>query len=369
MREKEVISGRQLILLVFTFIIATGTLFVPSIVAQRAAQDGWLSVLLGGIAGIIVVLIVTFLGHRYHGKCLIEYSEAILGKWFGKIIGLILILFYIHLTAIIVREISATIQGTLLQNSPLELITVIIFLSSAYSVKMGLETLTRANVLNLIVTFIAIFTVLFLLLKDMNTELLTPVLSNGIMPVLNGAISPAGWFCETVSIAFIMPFINKSRETRLCSIIGVSWAAVTLSFMAALVVMVFGQQLTSILTFPTLEAVRYINVGQYVQRVEIIFLIPWITSNYIKICFFYYIAVLISSRWCKVEKTKTLVIPIGLLIFSLSLALFKNSVDLSLFLTQVWGYYSLPIELGIPALLLVIELLRRKGVRKSGEKH
>lgn len=368
MRDKEIISGRQLTLLTFTSIIASGTLFVPSIVAQKAGQDGWLSILIGGIAGVILVLIVTVLGLRYPEKSLVEYSEIILGKWIGKIIGLVYILFYLHFNSIVIREVSSTIQGTLLQNSTLEVITIVIFLASAYSVKMGLETITRANVLNLIVTFIAIFIVFSLLIKDMNLEMLTPVLSSGMVPILKGSFVPAGWFCEVVSIAFIMPFINKPKETRLCSIIGILWAAVTLSFMTALVIMIFGSQLTAILSFPTLEAVRYINVEQYIQHVEIIFLIPWIISNYIKICFIYYIAVLIISKWFNIDKTKTLVIPIGIVIFSMSIALFKSSVDLSLFLSHVWGFYSIPIELGIPGLLLAVELIRKKGRLKSAQK-
>ncbi|MBC7765601.1 MAG: endospore germination permease [Hyphomonadaceae bacterium] len=366
MRDREVISGRQLVLLVFTFIIATGTLFVPAIVAQKAMQDGWLSVLIGGSAGVVVVFIVTTLGTRFPGKSLMEYSETILGKWAGKVVGLIFIFFYLHLTSIVVREISSTIQGTLLQNMQLEIITLIMFFACAYSVKLGLETITRANVLNLVVTFIAIFIVLLLLIKDMNPEMLTPFLSNGMMPVLKGAVSPAGWFCEVVSIAFIMPFVNKPEETKRNAIVAIIWAAVTLAFMSMLVTMVFGPQLSSVLSFPTLEAVRYINVGQYVQRVEIIFLIPWIVSNYIKISVFYYISVLIISKWFNIENTRVLVIPVGLVIFSLSLALFKSNVDLGLFLTNVWGIYSLPIELGIPAILLAVELKRKKG-RKAKE--
>ena len=368
MEDQEVISGRQLILLVFTFIIATGTLFIPSIVAQQAGQDGWISVLIGGVAGSIVVLIVTALGLRYPGKGLTEYSESIIGKWPGKVIGFVFIVYYLHETSVIVREISTTIQGTLLQNSHLEGITLIIFLACAFSVKMGLETITRANVLTLIVTYIAILTVFFLLLKDMKPEWLTPVLARGIVPVLKGSISPVGWFTEVVSIAFIMPFINQPKETRLSSIIGVIWASVTLSFIAALVVMVFGPQFAVVLTFPTLEAVRYINVAQYIQRVEIVFLIPWVISNYIKICFFYYISVLITTKWLKINKTKTLVIPIGLVIFSLSIVLFKNNKELSLYISKVLSVYSIYVQLGIPALLLPIAFIRRKGRQKCEQK-
>lgn len=368
MRNKELISGRQLTLLTFTYIIATGTLFVPSIVADKAGQDGWLSVLIGGLAGVITALIVTNLGLRYPSKSLIEYSEAISGKFLGKIIGIIFMIFFLHFTSIMIREITSTIHGTLLHTTNIEIITFIIFLATAYSVKMGLETITRANTLNLIVTFIAIFIVFILLIKDMNPENLTPVLSKGISPALKGALSPAGWFCEIVSISFVMPYLNKPKEARLCSIIGVVWAAVTLSFMASLVIMIFGPELSSVLTFPTLQAVRYINIGQYVQHIEIIFLIPWIVSNYIKISFFYYVSVLIISDFFKIKEIKTLVIPVGLFIYSLSLTLFKNGVELTSFLTKTWGGYSLPIELGIPLLLFIIEIIRKKGNKKIEQK-
>jgi len=93
MIEKEVISGRQLLLLVFTFIISTATFYLPAYVTLHAGQDGWLSVIVGGTPGVLVVLIVTFLGLRYPEMTPIEYSQIILGKWPGKIIGLIFIFF------------------------------------------------------------------------------------------------------------------------------------------------------------------------------------------------------------------------------------------------------------------------------------
>ena len=359
--NKEVISGNQLIALVFTFLIATATLFLPAFVTKNAGQDGWIAPLVAGLIGIIVVIVVTTLGLRFPKLTLIEYSEIILGNWLGKLVGLIFIVFYIHLTAIIISEISTTISSTILTDTPIKVITFILFIITAYGVKKGLEVITRINILILMVTYLAMFICLALLLKDMNIELLTPVLSNGIIPILKDSVPVTGWFGEIVSIAFLMPFINKPEETRICSIWGIIWASVTLSFFVALVIMVFGAKLSSNLTFPTLEAVRIINFSDYIQRAEIIFLIPWLLANIIKICFFYYITVFIISKWFKLERMSFLVLPVGLIIFSMSLGLFKSNVDLVEFLGKAWGMYSLPIELGIPIFLLIIELIRKKG--------
>ena len=358
--NREVISGRQLVALIFTFIIATLTLFHPSFVTNHAGQDGWISVLLAGLIGVIVVLVVTALGLKYPQLTLIEYSEIILGKWLGKMVGIIFIIFYLHLTSTIIRQVSATIRANVLTGSSLEGITFILFIISAYTVKKGLEVITRLNILILMITYMAMFACLAFLLKDMNIELLTPVLSKGFMPVITDSIPVAGVFGEVVSIAFIIPFINKPKETRICSIIGVIWASLTLAFLVALVIMVFGAKLPSNLTYPTLEAVRIINISDYIQNAEIIFLIPWILSNIVKMCFFYYITILIISKYFKLENRNTIVLPVGLLIFPMSLALFKNSINIIGFLDKAWGYYSLPIELGIPVILLIIGAIRGK---------
>ena len=368
MSEKELISGRQLLLLIFTFIMSTATLFLPAFVTNHAEQDGWLSVMVAGIMGIIVVLVVTSLGLKYPGNTPIEYSEIILGKWPGKLVGLIYIFFYIHMTSIVIREISATVIGTLLPKTSFETVTFVLFIASFYAVKMGLEVITRANVLNLVTIYFAMFTVLFLLFKDMHFEYLTPILNKGIFPMLEDSVSPAGWFGEIIGLAFLFPYINKPKEIRFFSILAIIWASVTLTVLVAVNIMVFGPQLSSLLTFPSLRAVRYINLNDYIQRVDIIFLVPWIISNYIKISVFYFITVQIIARWVKIQNPKTLVLPVGIVLFSLSLVLFSGSVDLIGFLDKAWGYYSLPIELGIPAILLITHSLRKKGVKKNAQK-
>jgi len=267
-----------------------------------------------------------------------------------------------------IREVSSTISGTLLLKTSPEFITIAIFITCVYAVKKGLEVIARTNVLNLVLIYLAMFTVLFLLIKDLHIEFLTPVLSKGIIPVVKDSVSPAGWFGEVLSIAFLMPNINKPKEVMKFSLLAILWIALTLMVLVAVNIMIFGPQFSSIMTYPSLQAVRYININNYIQRVDIIFLVPWIMSNYIKICVFFYLTVQITSRWLKIEKPKTLVLPIGTILFSLSLTLFKGSVDLIEFLEHAWGFYSLPIELGIPSLLLLIELLRGKRRIKSAQK-
>jgi spore germination protein KB len=119
------------------------------------------------------------------------------------------------------------------------------------------------------------------------------------------------------------------------------------------------------LTFPILKAVRIINIADYIQNIEEVFLIPWLLANVVKICIFYYIAVLIITRFFKLENVKTVVFPVGLFIFVSSLVIFNNNVDSVEFLRKAWGTYSISIQLGIPFILFSVDKIRSGQNGKS----
>lgn len=361
MLEGGKISSKQLMLLVITFIIATAILFLPAFPTKLAGQDAWLSVILAGAIGLLVALTVTTLGLRFPHQTLMEYSEEIIGTWPGKFIGLIYILFYLHLTSIVIREISLTVIMTLLPRTPLEVAIVVMTLVTAITVKYGLEVITRVNILCLFINVAAMLLVLMMLFKEMHLEYLTPVLSKGIFPVIRGSITPAGWFGEVCSVAFLLPFVNLPNQARRATIIGLLWVTLGLTTVVIVTVSIFGPVMTPLLIFPTLQAVRLINVAEFFQRIESILLLAWLLVNFVKISIFYYITALITAQWFKLSDYKPIVLPIGIILSFLALTLFRNVLEVAGFLEKVWGVYALPIEWGIPLMLLVIAVLRKKG--------
>lgn len=363
MYDREMISGRQLIALVFTFIIAFATFSLPAIAIRIAQQDAWISVFIAGFVGMLTVFMVTKVGARYPNLTTIEYAEIILGKWCGKFLGMILILFYVYINAVMVRLVTTMVKSTIMYESKLEIITFILLIACVYAVKNGLEVITRVNILILVVTFLAMFTCLGLLIKEMDIKLLTPILSRGVMPVLKASIPAFACFTEIASIGFIMPFINKPNETRISCIIGIIWVIITLVFFYMLVVMVFGSKISAMFVYPIYEAVRTINVEDFINRVEILFLIPWVLATIIKVIYFFYISLIVIQKYFKIQNKNTLLLPVGLLTFALSMVIFGNDIDILEFLEYVCGYFGLFIGILIPFILLVLDYFRSKKRR------
>lgn len=85
MQATEKITGNQLSFLLFTFIISTNLLSVPSFMFMFAKQDAWLSALLASVTGIVSIWVMIELAKRYPGETITQYSSKILGKGLGKL--------------------------------------------------------------------------------------------------------------------------------------------------------------------------------------------------------------------------------------------------------------------------------------------
>ncbi len=145
MLEKCRINRFQLWLLVVNFEIGSALLFIPSLVASVAKQDGWISFLLAIFIGVFIILTIVQLAKYYPNQSLIEISQTILGKPFGKLVGVLYIFFFIYLASLLLYEVSSMIQITTLRDTPIVVTTLFISFLIFMSTAKGIEVIARSN--------------------------------------------------------------------------------------------------------------------------------------------------------------------------------------------------------------------------------
>ncbi|MDO9573881.1 MAG: GerAB/ArcD/ProY family transporter, partial [Candidatus Contubernalis sp.] len=165
MLEEGKISIRQATLLMVTTVLATAILFLPAISTRQALQDAWISTIIATTNGVLIALLVVTLMRRFPAQTLIQYSEDIMGKFIGKIIGLGYIWFFLSTNAIIVREFGDFMVAAFMPRTPLLVFNAMIVILAIMAVKSGLEPLSRMNewlfILNSFILIIIIFISLF----------------------------------------------------------------------------------------------------------------------------------------------------------------------------------------------------------------
>lgn len=369
MLNEEKISSTQLTFLLVTLVTATAWLFVPAITARAAAEDGWISVLVPAtVFGVLVVVVCVSLGRRFPGRTVIEYSGDIVGKFGGKLIGLAYIFFFLHINAIIIREFGDFMVTAFMSETPLLVFNGVLVLLAAYAVRCGLEVICRANQFVFPLAVLSLFGLVAMVVGEMRLSNLIPVLDKGLLPVLKGALAPSSWRGEVVLLLMFLPYLNMPQKAQKAGIVAVVFIGFVLALDTAAMIAVFGAEMSAHLTFPTLYLARYVNIGHFIERVEAIVMILWVSGIFIKVACFYHAGTLATSQWLGLQDYRPLILPLGIIQLVWSITLFENIRELVKFLGEIFPFYGFVFELALPGLLLLIAVVRKKGVAANGQK-
>lgn len=346
-------------MLIVVVILSTVILFVPSVTAEKAKQSAWIVPMVASFAGVVTLWLVTRLGRRFPSYPLPQYSQIILGKVFGKLLVVWYSLFFIFASILVVHEFIEAISITMLPETPPLAISLALMLVGVYATSKGIEVIARMNQFIFPLLLVSLMVVFILSWFKMDLDRLLPLLEEGMKPVLAASWIPASWYGEVIFIAFIFPQINKPKEVLKKGLIGLLLAAGLMVIMILVTIAIFGSTLTSIYTFPFWSTARYLEFGKYIQRMESLLLIIWISSMVIKISLFIYLSNLTLTQLLPI-KFKTALYPLGAMVVIASVYGFKNIEQFVEILTGPWPLIALISEIGFPFLLVMVALFRGK---------
>jgi spore germination protein KB len=363
--EKGKISSRQAVLLLVSGILATGLLIFPSLITAVAGPDAWLAVGLASGVALVIILITVSLNTRFPGKTIVEYSEDILGKLLGKTVGAAFIWFFLFLTAIAVREFGEFMITVFFEETPLVVFVSSLLLVAALAVYNGLEVIGRVNEMMLALVITAFFFFILLAANQMEPARLSPTLATGLSPVLQGAFTASGWLGEVVAIGFLVPYLNHPALTRRIGVVSVLILLSILIVAVMAAVMCFGPAQSGQIQFPVFMIARNVSIINIFERAESFFMLLWIAGMFAKITVYYYYTTLATGQWFQLNDYRPLTLPLGTIIGALVFLSFTNNPEVIGFIQHVWSPYALPIELGLPAILLITAVIRGQGGRKK----
>jgi len=356
--EKGKISTLQMEFMIIPAIIATGVLSIPSISGKYARHDMWMTPIVGSIIGFITVYIVWKLHQLFPKLTPFQYSEKILGKVVGRIFSLFLIFFFLHDTGIVIRQYSDFITSNVMRETPSVVFSISITFVSALAVRGGIEVIARSAVICTTI-FLCVSLVLLLLIKDVEVSYMLPILEDGLLPVMKGALVHTAWFSEFFLLAFIYPFIN-TRGKGLKSGMKASLYVMLLLLYFHLFVLTILEVSAVNQLYPVHSIIRSISVFGFFENFEIIITASWVLGNFIKVSVFLYVANLGIAQLFGLSNYQITVFPLSLLLVLLSYWDIPNIVGLVDFLTKIQPFYFILVQTVFPLFLLIIAFARRK---------
>lgn len=332
-----------------------------------SSRDFWLSIVVAYAVTLPLALLYGRLMRLSPDKDLYDLQTELLGPVFGRVTSLLLTWFAFHLGSMIIRNCTEFIQLDSLRLQPQYITAIPIGILAIWCITSGRATLARwaAFMLPLFLTIVLVITLLSTKLWDLRN--LLPFLDDGWKPVLRDARNIAAFpFAEAALLPFILHPLRETRKAEKLMVLSFTVTMLVYVFVMLRNILVLGTQYISMLYYPSYIAISLINIGDFLDRIEVLISTVFIIGAFVKITVCLYVASLGVSKVLSIGDSKSFAAPLGLLMIVLSQFVYANVIDSENFVAHYYPYYAAPFSVVLPALLWLLAELRRLRQKRRG---
>jgi spore germination protein (amino acid permease) len=366
MMTGDQINASQFKKMVFLFTMGTSTILLPSTVAADAKNDAWVSVLIGILAGVILVGLYLALSHLVPGKTIVEICFAVLGKWLGFIAALLFFLFTFVLTILVMRNLGEFLTASMFPETPISAIHLVYLLVVIMGVRYGLSNIARTMDIFYPLTVLLFIVFALLLLPELHFNNLLPVMANGVSPIANASYSYISFpSMEYILFLMILPKVEQGWDRSKAYLQGVVLGGLVLFVITLLCLLVMGAEMTASNIYASFELAKIIKIGQFLQRIEVIIAVIWFVTSFCKLIICFYTMIESFSQSFNLKQSRLLLWPWGMVVLAISIIAVPDMGYLLSFDRYSWTVYAFTFGFVFPVVLLFAAIIRFKRFDKT----
>lgn len=361
---KETVSSRQATCVLIMFIFGSSVIMG---VSTDVGQDSWLSLLMAQLMVLPIILVYARIMRLYPEIDIFEIIEIIGGKIGGKIIIILMSWYALHLCALVVRNFSEFIKVTVMPETPQLNIAVALIVVAIYMSKSGIETMAKWSVIMLpIITFVVIFTAL-LGLERFEPANLLPVMEHSLGEIASNAYKVFVFpYAETVLFLYLAGSLKKKDSPY--KLFTISTLIATVIFLLVIIrnLLLLGPVVVSAKYYPSYTAVRIINIGDFLMRIEGSTALNFILAGVVKTTVCLIATSKGITRLFGLRNYMHIVFPLGLLVVALSTILYKNIKEAFDFL-DTYQIYAIPFQVIIPVFIWILAEIKVRSDKAASQ--
>lgn len=365
---KAVINNRQfrdiLICVTWPTIINYGSGFL----AREVGRDMWISGIISIITTLLFIFIVIYIGQNFPGKTIVEYSRDLLGSFLGKILGLVLAMYFFVVAVNSVSMYIHHLTAFLLPETPFLVVTTLHVMVICYFVWKGPEVIARTGVIGFSMAIVFYALVFLASLAEIDFDRIMPFFDSGIIPVFKASLK-ADTFVGVLQIliAMILPMVRDQNKAYRTAASGLFIGGGFFVFYFIVELMVMGPQLVALMRIASMDFVRSIQITQYLHRFESFMVALWYWSIFVQAGILAFCSLKAFMQTVGIKKKKPgVMIIFGVFMIILTYFIGENRIFFLELRENRWQYFSRPIQFGVPLLLLLILGIKKAltGVKK-----
>lgn len=321
-----------------------------NILKQDVGINSWIAVIISYVIGFIPLFLNMYISNYKEDLNLFEKNKILFGNYFGQIINIFISLLLLIIGITLLYNITSFITTQFLYRTPMIISASILIILVIYCTTKEINVISHISLILMIINFIIFFISNISLIGDVKIDNLLPILKLNNVKILPSAIKIACINTLPIISILIIPkdkITNKNKYNKWL-IIAYIIGCIMSFIMVAGTISVLGIYLTKTFEFSEYMVLKKVKLFGFLERVENIISMQWITETYIYLTIIIYtISKIIPAKNKKVFNFINIIIGIFLVISSKYL--FKN--------TTIFNTYVKSSFIYIVSLFIIIYIL------------
>jgi len=365
LKEKK-IGETEAIALLVTNIATKVYLTTPAVYMHLCENAAWIMVLISGLVSLAFFWFILKYVEFFPEKNLSETAEKVLGPFFGNLIILLVLLLVFLEVAFCFRKYSEMILLVALPEIDIAPVLAVFLVSCAIATYLGAATIAGAAYISFPFALSAVAIICLCSFHLWNSSWMFPVLSKSMGDILLAGVLRSSDYVELIFLyCFADLFYPKQIKSIGVKSIGIS----TLIFLVVMWAynLSFPSTVGQENYLPLYTMARNIYLGRFVQRIEAIFVLFWVVSGCIWLSVGFFINCKLLSDMLKLPDFRPLIPAMAILVYSAAI-IPQSLPDTILYSDYYLRNYSAFFAFGVPALLIIIAILRGKVEKNDAKK-
>lgn len=248
--------------LMMSICLSLGTVNINIYNAETMGANGYLAVFISVLFTLPGLIAIYLLMKRFPNHNLIQQGISIWGGFFGRVAGIIYLLFLLAFFIVYSSDVANLVHNYLLQSTPFYILCGVDLLIAAYLSSRGIETISRIASFVILPLATAICLLFILALPEVRIDRLMPIFHFRFNFKGNGGTSILNVFYPLGFMAMVTPYC-KGIHQKIPRMTMIAFSVLISIFLLDSIgtIGIFGHTYISQLAYPSVETFRTVEMA------------------------------------------------------------------------------------------------------------
>jgi spore germination protein KB len=360
------ISNGMFMALIINMVYAKAIGLTQGSIAREVGGDMWISTILSSLQGFLIMLLTVYVIRKAPDMNIFEQSEVLLGKWFGKIISLILFFFFVGAAGAVFSTFVYHLKDYFLPEAPTILFISAGLIIAIYALFHGIEVIGRMALIGVFSILMLNILIIIGSLAHFDIRELMPVFQHGLVNDLWASRhNNTDWAMATMMALIILPIVKDNKTWGKSGSYGILLGGLFVVIWPILESGVLSPEITGQYIISCMQMARSAEIGLFIHRYEMIMIAFFALSALVQIIMTFYCATISIQSLFALKNYKRIIIPVSLILSAFGYWIVLDHHRAMKYIESYWVMIAMFISVGVPLILLILGFIFKKKLERA----